>query len=246
MRILVQLTWVELKLLAREPFAILFTLVFPLIVLVIISGAFSIEDAVDFRNTAPWDYYLATYIGVVIGAVGLISLPIHLASYIENGVLRRFRASSIPVRSVLLAHLIVGVLVAIVSSIVLVIAARLLYDAGMPDNVAGVVLGFVVGTVSFLTLGLLIAVITRNARAAQAVGMMLFFPMWLLSGAGPPPAVMNDAMKAVSDVLPLTFVVRAVQDPWIGAGNDTTSLLLLAALLAITGAVTVGLATQGD
>lgn len=237
MRLLARMTWVELKLLLREPFAVIFTFVFPLITLIIISGSFSIEDAeADFRGAAPWDYYLASYIGVVIGAVGLIAVPVHLAGYIEHGILRRFRASSIPAWTVLSAQVIVGFLMAVIGSIVLVIAGRAIYGAGLPEQWGGALVGFVIGAVAFLALGVVIAMVTRNARAAQAIGMIAFFPLFLLSGAGPPPDVMTGAMRSISDVLPLTFVVRAIQDPWIGEGWNPDALLLLVGILVVTAA----------
>jgi hypothetical protein len=47
-----------------------------------------------FGTADPSDYYLASYVGVVIGALGLVVLPAHVAAYRERGVLRRLRASS--------------------------------------------------------------------------------------------------------------------------------------------------------
>jgi ABC-2 type transport system permease protein len=67
--------------------------------------------------------------------------------------------------------------------------------------------------------------------------MLLFFPMWLLSGAAPPPGVMSAAMRHVSDILPLTYAVRAIQQPWLGTATRPFDLLLLAALLAAAAAI---------
>ncbi len=240
MRMLASLTWMELKLFLREPFAVIFTFVFPLITLVVISGSFEADDPA-FRGATPSDYYLASYIGVVIGAVGMIALPVHITAYAERGILRRFRASSIPAWSVFGAQLIVGFLMAVLGSIVLVIAGGLIYDANLPEHLSGALVAFIIGLACFLALGLLTAMITRNARGAQAIGMMLFFPMFLLSGAGPPRSVMSTAMGTVSDVLPLTFVVRSLQDPWLGLGQDTTSLFLLVAVLVASLLITTRL-----
>jgi len=57
--------------------------------------------------------------------------------------------------------------------------------------------------------------------------------MWLLSGAGPPPAVMTDTMRQLSDLLPLTRVVAAIQKPWLGTGSNLSDLVLLSALLVV-------------
>ena len=45
---------------------------------------------------------------------------------------------------------------------------------------------------------------------------MLFFVMFLLSGAGPPRDVLTGLMQRIGDVLPLTWVITLLQDPWLG------------------------------
>lgn len=238
MRALGKLTWVELKLFAREPFSLIFTLAFPIVLLIVLIGSFKPGDPA-FGGHQPADYYLATYIGVVIGAIGLIALPVHLATYRERGVLRRFDASGVPTWIIMGSHLITGLIMAALSSIVLVVAAAIIYDAALPHSIAAVVGAFVLGTLAFQSIGFLLGSIIPTARAAQAVGMLLFFPMWLLCGAGPPPSVMGEGMRHLSDVLPLTFVVRAIDQPWLGTPTSLLDLLLLAGILATAGALSI-------
>jgi len=71
--------------------------------------------------------------------------------------------------------------------------------------------------------------------------MMLFFPMFLLAGAGPPPTVMSSGMRAVSDVLPLTWAVRSLQGPWLGNGLDWTYPGILLVLLAVATGISIRL-----
>lgn len=227
-----KLTWVELKLFAREPFAVIFTFAFPLLVLVVLTGSFRPDDE-GFGGTRPSDYYLASYVGVVIAAVGLIALPVHVATYWERGILRRFRASSITQWMVVGAQIVVGMLMAVVGSVILIIVGRLAYDAKFPEAPWLALLGFIVSASAFLGVGVVLGAVTRNARAAQAVGLMLFFPMFLLGGAGPPPDVMSSGMRRVVDFIPLTFVVRSLQDPWFGRGMDWANPAILLALLAV-------------
>ena len=238
MQALRKLTWVELKLFAREPFSLIFTLAFPIILLVVLIGSFTPNDPA-FAGQHPSNYYLASYIGVVIGAIGLIALPVHLAAYRERGVLRRFHASSIPTWSVIGSHLITGLAMATLGSILLVLAAGLIYGAALPTSIGPVLGAFVLATLAFQSIGFLLGSVMRSARAAQAMGMLLFFPMWLLSGAAPPPSVMSAAMRHLSDVLPLTFAVRAIQQPWLGSPITPLNLLLLAAILAAPAALSV-------
>ena len=52
------------------------------------------DVAFDWVNPSQW--YVASYLTVVIAATGLIMVPVHLASYRERGVLRRFAAAGFP------------------------------------------------------------------------------------------------------------------------------------------------------
>jgi ABC-2 type transport system permease protein len=246
MTALKKLTWVELKLFAREPLALVFTFGLPLVVLVSLVGSFDPGDPA-FGGARPSDYYLASYVAVVIGAIGLIAVPVHVAAYRERGILRRLRASSVPPWTSLGAQAAVGLLTAVAGGAVLVVAGgavlvvagRLPYGAALPASTGRVALAFVLSTLSFLTVGFLLGSLAGSARSAQAIGMILFFPMWLLSGAGPPPEVMGEGMRRVSDLLPLTYAVRSLQDPWLGSGSSTTDLALLAGILVIAALVAV-------
>ena len=240
MRTMAKLIWVEAKLFAREPVTVVFAFAFPLVVLLVLAGVFRRPDTAlgGFTGT---DYYVPGYLAVVIASVGLIGLPVHLASLRERGVLRRLPASSVPLASLFGAQTAVHLTMAVVGGAVLLGAAGLVYDVHAPSSAAGVAAGFAVGALAFVALGLLLGSLAPTARAAQAIGLVLFFPMWLLSGAGPPRGVMTDAMRRLSDVLPLTSVVTAIQDPWLGTGSNARQLLVLGTVVVVAATLAVSM-----
>lgn len=234
MRLWGKLTWVELKLFAREPVGLLFTFAFPVVVLVVLAGVFGNYPTVDFESARPVDYYLASYLAVVIAALSLVALAVHVATYRERGVLRRLRASSVSPPTLLGAQAVASSVLAAAGGCLLVAVGALVYDTNLPERPAIAAAGFFLATVSFLAFGFLIGTLARSARAAQAMGMLLFFPMWLLSGAGPPPRVMSDSMQALAEMLPLTYAVRAIQDPWLGKPTPLGAWAVLVALLVVS------------
>jgi len=68
------------------------------------------------------------------------------------------------------------------------------------------------------------------ARSAQAVGLLAFFPSFLLGAGGPPPQVMGSAVRHIAGPLPLTLLTNAVREPWLGLGPATGSLAAVAVL----------------
>src|SRR6202046_918126 len=120
----VRLVRTELRLMLREPLTLIFVFVFPVVTMLIIGGSFGTTPTVAFDWVNPSKWYVASYLTVVIAATGLVMVPVHLASYRERGVLRRFAAAGFLRWSFALAEMVTGlVAIAAGSAILLVVAA---------------------------------------------------------------------------------------------------------------------------
>jgi ABC-2 type transport system permease protein len=240
-----KLTWMELKLFVRDPFATVFALVFPLIMLMLLAAVFggtpTEEDVVDgvpiFRGVPGDDYYVAASVALVIAVIGLLTLPTHLAGYREQGVLRRFRASSIPTWTVLASQFVVGLAIAVAGTALMLMLTVPVYDTAMPSDPLGVAVAFLLAALCFTAIGFLLAAIFPTARAAQGVGLILFFVVWMLSGTGPPRAVLPDGARTIGRYEPLTHTVIAIQDPWFGFGWNAGKLGIVAAVTVVAAAL---------
>jgi len=243
-RTLGRLTWIEMKLFVRDPLAVIFTFAFPIFMLVVLAGVFGNEidasDPEDFeawRGVGPIDYYAPAYVGLVMASVGLIVLPLRLAGYRERGVLRRFQAAGLPLEAVIGSQVLLGLALAVVGAVAISVGARVGYGAALPESWPGVAAAFAVGLVCFLLLGIALGAVLPTARSAQGAGIILFFVMMMLGGAGPPRGVLTGPMLLLSDVLPLTHVVLTLQGPWLGDGWDGAASGAAAAFSAASAVV---------
>lgn len=237
MRGYLALTGSELRLFLREPFAVIFVLVFPLMMLLLLAAVFGNDrrDAREMENgmliwrgVAPTDYYTAGSVAVVIAALGVLTLPTQLARYCEQGILRRMKASSAPAWTVLGAQLTVALITVVAGALVMAVSSWLIYDSMLPDDPIGVGVAVVLGTISSSALGALLATLIRASRAAQDIGLRLFFGMWLIAGTAPPRAVLPSGLRDLGQFLPLTRLVVAIQDPWYGFGWSVIDLAIIA------------------
>ena len=139
MKALRKLTWIEFKLFLRDPLSMVFTLLLPFFFLVVLNGVFGNEPELDpeedvWLGVGPADYYVPAYIGLVMAAIGVLSLPVRLATYRELGVLRRFRASSMPLWAVLTGQIIITLAVAVVGGVSITLASAIIYGTHFPDS----------------------------------------------------------------------------------------------------------------
>jgi ABC-2 type transport system permease protein len=222
-------TTVEAKLFLREPLTVAFTLALPLLFLFVMGGVFGNKTNPQYyRGAGALDYYVPAYCGLVWAAVGLLALPVHLAHYREDGVLRRLRASAAAPWVVLGAQLLVTFLISLAGSVLIIVMAALVYRIRAPYSLAGFFGAWLLCGALFCALGMLLASIP-SSRGALSAGLGLFFTMMMLSGAGPPPEVLTGAMHWVSNLLPLTYILRLLQDPWLALPWSLTDTAVAAA-----------------
>jgi ABC-2 type transport system permease protein len=226
----------ELKLMTRDPLVLTFVFAFPIVTMLIIGGAFGTAPDPVFDGVNPSHWYVASYLTVVIAAIGLVMLPVHLAAYRERGVLRRFAAAGFPRWSFAVAQLIVGLVTTVVACALLLAVAAPVYGIPPVHDWWRVAAALPLGAVAFVSMGVLLGSVLPSARSAQAVGLLIFFPSFLLGAGGPPPHVMGAAVRHVAGPLPLTLLTNAVREPWLGLGAATWSLVTVAAL-AVSGTV---------
>src|SRR5665647_2955819 len=72
-----------------------------------------------------------------------------------------------------------------------------------------------------------------TARAAQSVGLLLWFVMLFVSGTSAPLDLLPSWMVDIGKALPLYHSVLAVVDPWIGRGANWTQLAIVATVGAV-------------
>jgi len=201
-------------------------------------------DDSGFEFINPAHFYVAAYFGVVLSAIGLIMLPAHVAGYRERGVLRRYDTAGFARWVFPTVQFLCGVTFALFGFGSLLATAALSNGIPAMQDVGRTLLGLTLGTLAFISIGVALGMVLPTARAAQGLGLTMFFPMFLLAGGGPPPESLTDTMRTLADFLPLTHVIRSSQEPWLGLGDGTNHLVIVVAMLIASAAIWLWRAKQ--
>lgn len=244
-----RLTATELVLFVREPVTVIFTLALPLMVLYILNGVFGADapasggdaggadDFVVYRGFDAADWYTPAYVALAVAGFALIALPAHMVEYRDTGVLRRFQASGVQRGAVLASQTLVALVISTIGAGLLLAAALLFTGASPPNDIALFAAAYAMGAVSVTLVGVMLGTVLPTARAAQAVGLLLWFVFLFLSGSGPPPEVLPEGLRTVGEWLPLTPIVQVLQEPWLTGEWLAREALVTAAIGAVSGGV---------
>ena len=158
------------------------------------------------------DVLLAGNIAWVTAVFGIVALPQTLVEFRQHGVFRRYRVTSMPTYMLIVAPLAVGAAVIVVSLALMLVVGWLLFDIRFAGNAAMVALAIFVSYMAFAALGAAITARIRNVRTALGLGLALFAPMFVLSGAFGPRETFPAALRVVGDWLPLTHWVSKASE----------------------------------
>jgi ABC-2 type transport system permease protein len=241
MRGIGNLFWMQFKLYLREPVAFFFSLVYPALLLLLFGSIYGNKPAPEFwgRNFGTVDASVPAYAAIIIGTVALMGIPIDTAASREAGVLRRYRVTPLHPAAYLIASVIMYLTIALLGMILLVAIGKLVFGLRIAGSWLNVLAAFILSALSFFSAGYLLASLAPTARLAQVVGMVIFFPMMFLSGAGMPLQLLPESLRRVSHFLPLTYMVRLIQGLWFGDSWRTLwipTVVLLGMLLLGTAA----------
>lgn len=217
-----KLTVVESKLLVREPGS-LFTVVIPLFILIVFGSSIGRGDTTLLPMT----------IAIAIGLVGLYLMPTALATYREKGILRRLSTTPVRPASLLVVQLILQFILALLSCGALLAVAGAVLGARLPANALSFIAVFVLGTASMFAVGLLIAALAPSGRAANGIGVLLYFPMAYLAGLMQPVSQMPAILVKIGEFTPLGAFRQSLQDVWTGAAPDPLLLGIMAAYAVV-------------
>jgi ABC-2 type transport system permease protein len=231
-----QLARIEGLLFARSAGAVVWTALIP-VAAVIVLGAVPAtrRPSASFDGRSPLEVYLPILMMYVLLMAAVNLLPAALAGYREKGILRRLSTTPVPPRRLL------GAQAAIYLSVGIVVDAVLLgigvgFGVPLPRQFAGFVLSLLLVAAATLCIGLLITALATGERMANAISLVVFFPLMFFAGLWVPRSSMNTPLRTISDYSPLGAGVRAVEQALAGHWPSVSPLLVLAGYAVLCGA----------
>lgn len=235
MRTLWKLIIIQTKLFLREPFGAFFTLAFAPLLLILFGAIWGNEPSPLFGGRGSMDVSVPAYMGLIVGTVGLMSVPIATSARREAGALRRFKATPLRPLAYIVSDVVVNFAMTLLGIALLVLVGKVVYNVRFEGNIFSVLAAVSLGAFAFFAIGYVIAGLSPTARVAQIIGMVLLYPMMFLSGASMPLEILSPAIRNISRFLPLTHVVTLVRGLWAGDswGQHGTEVAVLLGVLIV-------------
>ena len=230
----------DLRAFVRNRQARFFTLVLPVLFLVIFASLFhgsTVKVAGGTINNSV--YYVPGIITLGIIAAAFVNLVISVTAQRESGTLKRRRATPVPASSIIAGRALTSVVVALGIAALLLALGWLIYRASVPGRTApALAVTVIIGAVSFCCLGFALASVIRDQDAAQPITQAVMLPLYFISGVFIAVSVLPHWLVDIADVFPVRHLAAALltaYNPYTTGAGFAWGDLLIVALWGIAG-----------
>jgi ABC-2 type transport system permease protein len=202
-------------------------------------------EQVEDQSLKTIQYLTPGLLGWAIATGAMFGAALTLVNWRLKKILRRLRLSPVSTGTIVGARVGVSVLVALVQTAIFIGVASVPYFGLQLSNYWWMCIPVVfVGTLAFLSIGLLAGSFTKTPEAASAIANLIVLPMAFLSGAFFPLQGAPAWLQTISQALPLRHMVDGLLDVMV-RGEPPVSVLpqlgILAAFAVVVSAVSVAL-----
>jgi ABC-2 type transport system permease protein len=217
----------------RNPASVFFTVMFPVLLLVIFGSIFG-SDKVEIRGGEidTDTYYVPAIITLSIISSTMQSLAMSLVIAREDGRLKRGRGTPMPAWVFIAGRVGNSIVTAVMMLALLALIGGLVYGVHFPwDRIPQILLVLAVGAASFSCLGIALTAAIPTQDAAAPIVNFLLLPLYFLSGVFIPDDQLPSGIIHFADVFPIRHFFLAFFDAYVPGGAqaiDWNHLLIVA------------------
>ena len=209
MRLLLHEIRTQLRLYSRSRELAFFTFLLPLILFVLLGSVYGHDRIEGYKGSR---YLEAGMLGYGVVSVAFAGLAIFMVVRRESGILKRIRATPLPAWAYVTAVLTATLAAFALNAVVLVVIGKLLFSVPLPARWFSLILTLALGALAFAAMGLGLTAAIRSAEGSSAAVNAIYLPMSFISGAFFSPHSFPQFLRAIADVLPLTYFIRLTRD----------------------------------
>ena len=195
----------------RNREAAFFTFFLPVIFFLVFGSIYG-DSQITKEHLRAAPFLEAGMIGYGAASTTFAGLAITMVIRRESGVLKRVRATPLPPATYIGAVLASTFITFLIEAALLIVLGRLLFSVAVPTRALSLLAALAIGAAAFAALGLGLSGLVRTAEGSSAVVNAVYLPMAIISGTFFTPKGYPGFLRAIADVLPLTYFTSLIRD----------------------------------
>jgi ABC-2 type transport system permease protein len=205
---------VELKEFFRQRESVVFTLAFPVVLLLALGAVlhYDIGSGVDFPQ-----YFMAGVITAGVVGASLQNMAIHIAGERADGSLKALAGTPMPKSAYFLGKVVQVLAVTVATVVLLLLVGVLVYGVDLPTGSGWLTFAWVVvlGAAACTLLGIAVSTLARNGRSASATVTPIALVLEFVSGVFIPFRQVPGWLQDVASVFPVKWMAQGLRSVFL-------------------------------
>jgi ABC-2 type transport system permease protein len=211
----------ERRMFWRNPVAAFFNFALPLIFLFLFGAIYAGDQGVI-------DVLVPGIAGMSVVSATFVAVAHNLVFLREQGILKRLHGTPMPAGSYLGALAAHAVTNAAVQLGIIILAGRLVFDIGWPQDWVALAVFAVAGVTCFTLLGTALSHLIPNADSAPAYINAIFLPLIAISGVFYDAEQSPSFLRDIAQALPLTHLIDGLSGALVTGVSQWSHLVVVA------------------
>ena len=217
----------------RSPASVFFTIMLPIIFMLIFATIFGNDKIETLGNVATTTYYVPAIITLAVVAATMVSLAMNLTVARENGLLKRGRGTPLPSWVFIAGQIGNSIVISVLMLFAISLIGHLLYGVPFPwERLPAVFVTLIIGAASFSCLGIALSAAIPTRDSAPAITNVIVLPLYFLSGIFIPENEIPDGVLGFAGIFPIRHFFQAFFSAFspntVGSGFEWGDLLIVA------------------
>ena len=170
------------------------------------------------------DFLVPGIIAMQIMSNNMNGVAGQIASWRERGVLRRMQGTTLKASTFIASQITARLLLNGLQALLLLFIGYFLFDVNIHGSIASVILFIILGTLTFMSIGFIIASLAKTPESAGPIAGFLSFPLMFLGGVFFPISNMPTYLQPIVNALPISHLSNAFREI-MNSGTSLADLL---------------------
>ena len=158
------------------------------------------------------DFLVPGIVAMMIMSNNMNGVAGQIASWRERGILRRMQTTTLAPGAFIAAQITSRLLLNGIQALLLILIGYFVFGTQVNGSWLLLIFFIILGTLTFMSIGFIIASLAKDPEQAGPMAGFLSFPMMFLGGVFFPISSMPDFLQPVVQVIPITHLTTAIRE----------------------------------
>jgi ABC-2 type transport system permease protein len=178
------------------------------------------------------DFLVPGILSLMIMSNNLNGVAATIASWRERGILRRMQGTPLRASTFIVGQITARILLNGLQALAVLLVAYFVYDVHVYGSWIGLIAFILLGTLTFMSIGFIIASLSRTPESAAPIAGLVSFPMIFVGGIFFPVRDLPGILQPLVKAIPIGYLTDALR----GIMNEGAGILQLWAPAAVLSA----------